>query len=254
MSEMCDAVLTCGGLGPTLDDVTMKAVARAIGRKVRVSEVLEDAIRRHFGEHLTAYHLKMACVPDGPETVLIEEKRGEGYPLVRCRNIYILPGVPSVVEKKWGAIREDLGRLMTPCLASEASSGNAGTGGASAQTTPGTVMSLDGNDEHDVRPMSSKSPKSLLRKTTEEIPFRTHEFRVRCEEASVAGAMEDIHQRFGRTVSIGSYPQEDGDTVLLHLESKDPEALALAQSSLRELLLEEIESKDDGSMELLGSS
>ena len=230
-------VLTCGGLGPTLDDVTMKAVAQAIGRKVSASPALEDAIRKHFGEHLTADHLKMAAVPDGPETVLIEHRGEDGrpsaYPLVRCRNIYILPGVPSVVEKKWGAIREDLSRLMTPSLASVSSAGRdidrMGGSAHSAETTPGTVMSLD----------ADQSP-PLERRTTREIPFSTHEVRVRCEdgvgEASVVKAMEDIDRRFGRTVSIGSYPEEDGDTVLLQLESKDQEALALAQDGLRDLL------------------
>jgi molybdenum cofactor synthesis domain-containing protein len=70
LSQKCDAVLTCGGLGPTLDDVTMKAVAQAIGRKVSTSSELEHAIRSHFGEHTTEHHLKMALVPDGPEVCI----------------------------------------------------------------------------------------------------------------------------------------------------------------------------------------
>lgn len=70
LSQKCDAVLTCGGLGPTLDDVTMKAVAQAIGRKVSTSLELENAIRSHFREHVTEHHLKMAFVPDGPEVCI----------------------------------------------------------------------------------------------------------------------------------------------------------------------------------------
>eukprot|EP00889_Picochlorum_renovo_P002664 jgi/Picre1/29694/NNA_005077.t1 len=110
LSAKCDAVLSCGGLGPTLDDVTMKAVAKAIGRKIVTSASLEKKIKAHFGDHVTKFHLKMAEVPDGPETILIDYMLRDGrpspYPLVRCRNIYILPGVPSIVEQKWSAVRE----------------------------------------------------------------------------------------------------------------------------------------------------
>ena len=231
LSQTCDAVLTCGGLGPTLDDVTMRAVAQAIGRKVSISSELENAIRTHFGEHVTAHHLKMACVPDGPETVMIPHKLRDGrpspYPLVRCRNIYILPGVPSVVEKKWDAIRDDLRSLMTPCLASASSAGG------SVTTTPEGIVSLDAEAATE-----GDSRKILQRKTTPEVPFKSCEFRVKCkDETTLAAMLDTVQKQFGNTVSIGSYPQNGGDSVLLSLESKDKGSLLLASSSLREQIV-----------------
>jgi len=228
LSQKCDAVLTCGGLGPTLDDVTMKAVAQAIGRKVSTSSELEHAIRSHFGEHTTEHHLKMALVPDGPETVMIPHKLRDGrpspYPLVRCRNVYILPGVPSVVEKKWDAIRDDLRSLMTPELAS-----------VSSATTPESAQSLEAK----AATVGEARKVHLQRKTTLEVPFKSCEFQVECrDEAALAALLEEVHSQFGN-VSIGSYPQEGGDSVVLSLESKDTSSLMEASTSLREMIVSE---------------
>ena len=214
LSARCDAVLTCGGLGPTLDDVTMKAVAKAIGRNIVTNVCLEEKVKAHFGENVTKHHLKMAEVPDGPETALIEYTLKDGrpspYPLVRCRNVYILPGVPSVVEQKWPAIRDDLAQLPT---------------GESIEQTK-----------------------------TEEVPFCSVLFRLQCsDEALIAEKMEEIQLRFSHEVSIASYPltdQSDNCTVALSLESKDALLLQKASNHLRSILdtqsiLSEHENNDD---------
>ena len=200
LSVKCDAVLTCGGLGPTLDDVTMKAVAKAIGRNIVKNISLEEKVKAHFGENVTKYHLKMAEVPDGPETALIEYKLKDGrpspYPLIRCRNIYILPGVPSIVEQKWPAVRDYLALLPTG--------------------------------------------ESVERVKTEEIPFSSVLFRLQCsDEALIAEKMEEIQSTFSHKVSIASYPltdQSDNCTVALSLESKDATSLQQASDHLRSIL------------------
>ncbi|KAI8102753.1 hypothetical protein M9434_005547 [Picochlorum sp. BPE23] len=208
LSSKCDAVLSCGGLGPTLDDVTMKAVAKAIGRKIVTSASLEKKIKAHFGDHVTKFHLKMAEVPDGPETILIDYMLRDGrpspYPLVRCRNIYILPGVPSIVEQKWSAVRDDLADLhSTSCHRSD------------------SQQSFD----------SLPSP---------EIPFSTVVIRLKIEdEAMVSQPMELIEQEYSEHVSIGCYPlsnQSDSCTVAMSLEGKDRAKVDQAQRHLMSLL------------------
>ena len=64
-SEACDIVLTAGGVGPTLDDVTMAAVADAFGVALGCHAELEHRIRAYFEGNVTQAHLKMAEAPTG---------------------------------------------------------------------------------------------------------------------------------------------------------------------------------------------
>jgi len=112
LSDAHDAVLTAGGLGPTPDDVTMRGVAEALGRHLVRHSDLEARIRSFFDGDVTEAHLKMAEVPTGSEVALLDYKHADGqtspFPLVRCRNVYVLPGVPSLVQQKWRAVKDDL--------------------------------------------------------------------------------------------------------------------------------------------------
>jgi len=87
-------VFTSGGIGPTHDDVTVGAVARALGRPLRRDLQLEAFIRagherwtgsREAPEAL----LRMADVPEGTELA------GGDFPLLRVENVVMLPGVPQ---------------------------------------------------------------------------------------------------------------------------------------------------------------
>ncbi len=120
-SEDYDAVITAGGLGPTPDDVTCLGIAEALGLQVGRHPELEAKIRAYFGGDATDAHLKMADVPMGPEIALIDYNQADGtaspFPLLKCRNIYVLPGVPSLVQQKWRAVKKD---LMLQCSAKPA--------------------------------------------------------------------------------------------------------------------------------------
>jgi molybdenum cofactor synthesis domain-containing protein len=101
-----DFVLTSGGVGPTHDDITMEAVARAFGRKVVTHPELERVIREHFTERL-AIGLKMAEVPEGAVLNAVGDLR---FPTVQVENVYILPGIPQIFEPKLMALA---GRFAT---------------------------------------------------------------------------------------------------------------------------------------------
>jgi molybdenum cofactor synthesis domain-containing protein len=90
-----DWVFTSGGVGPTHDDVTVAAVARALGRPVARSPELVGIIRaihreHHGGAEPPEAALRMADVPEG--TRLLGDT---GYPTLVAGNVVMLPGVPQ---------------------------------------------------------------------------------------------------------------------------------------------------------------
>lgn len=100
-----DYVFTSGGVGPTHDDVTIAAVARAFGRPVVSSPEIEELLREHLGERLTEGHLRMARVPEG--AVLLRGSRGR-WPTLRMDNVFVLPGLPEIFRRKLAALGEHL--------------------------------------------------------------------------------------------------------------------------------------------------
>ncbi|TMA35454.1 MAG: competence/damage-inducible protein A [Deltaproteobacteria bacterium] len=98
-----DVVFTSGGVGPTHDDVTMEGVARGLGRPVIRHPAIEGRLREYLKDKVNAARLKMAEVPEGSE--LIVDAR-LGFPTVKCENVYILPGIPEILEQKFAALRE----------------------------------------------------------------------------------------------------------------------------------------------------
>lgn len=102
-SAQFDYVFTTGGVGPTHDDVTIEAIARAFGRAVVRHPELEQLIRGFYRWESLEVNLKMAEVPEGAH--LITED-GLIFPMLAFRNIFIFPGVPEILRKKFSIIRE----------------------------------------------------------------------------------------------------------------------------------------------------
>jgi FAD synthetase len=103
MSEAYDLVLTSGGIGPTHDDLTIEGVAAAFELSIEHSESIEARIRRATGEELNESQRKMAQVPAGA-TLL--DGGDLWFPLVVVRNVYIFPGVPELLRKKFETARD----------------------------------------------------------------------------------------------------------------------------------------------------
>ena len=93
-----DAVIVCGGLGPTHDDLTREAIARVMGVGLRhdpaVAAVIEEMFARRQ-RRMAENNLRQALVPEG--AAVIEQTRGTAPGLV-CpvgdKVIYAVPGVP----------------------------------------------------------------------------------------------------------------------------------------------------------------
>ena len=106
LSSSHNFLFTSGGVGPTHDDVTMEGVASAFGVPVVSHPVLEDMLRRHFGERINDSHLRLALVPQGARLL---SKPDSLWPATVIENVWILPGIPEVFRKKLGIVREHLG-------------------------------------------------------------------------------------------------------------------------------------------------
>jgi molybdenum cofactor synthesis domain-containing protein len=100
-SARCDYVFTSGGVGPTHDDITLAGVAEAFGVPLRRHPQLEGVLRDFYGARITDSHLRMAELPDGAELV-----GGSKWPTLRCRNVYVLPGVPDLLHRKFASVRD----------------------------------------------------------------------------------------------------------------------------------------------------
>ena len=98
-------VFTTGGVGPTHDDLTLEGVAMAFDRPLVENAGMVHHITETFAdrpEKKVAF-LKMALVPEG--TTLIQT--GDVFwPVYNVENVYILPGVPEIFRRQFGAIRD----------------------------------------------------------------------------------------------------------------------------------------------------
>ena len=100
-----DIVFTSGGVGPTHDDVTLLAVAKAFGRQLVRAEPFERLIRDYHGARATADHLRMADVPEGARLLANEQVR---WPTIVVDNVYVFPGVPEIFRMKFPVVRDEL--------------------------------------------------------------------------------------------------------------------------------------------------
>ena len=102
-----DLVITTGGLGPTVDDVTREAVARVTGRPLVLHEHLLDQIEAFFarlGAKMSENNRRQAFLPEGCIPIenpvgtapawIVEDEQG---------TIISLPGVPSEMRYLMGA-------------------------------------------------------------------------------------------------------------------------------------------------------
>jgi molybdenum cofactor synthesis domain-containing protein len=100
-----DYLFTTGGIGPTHDDISVDAVAAALGVPVVSHPRAEAILRGYYGDRITDARLRMARVPEGAE--LIENPR-TGAPGIRVGNIFMLAGVPAIMQTMLDALEGQL--------------------------------------------------------------------------------------------------------------------------------------------------
>ena len=135
--DRSDVIITSGGIGPTVDDVTRQAVADATGRKLVYSQELEAEIAARFsrfGRPMADNNKRQAYIPEGATPLtnpvgtapcyLSEDVNGRG-----C--IISLPGVPRELEhmmentviplliERMGGIKVTRVRVLRTCAVGE---------------------------------------------------------------------------------------------------------------------------------------
>lgn len=121
MLDEADAVIMCGGLGPTHDDLTREAIADVMGVDLHLDEDVADVIRYLFTSRnrtMPENNLRQAMVPEGAS--IIPQTRGTAPGLI-CpvtidtpsgpveRVVYAVPGVPHEMREMYErAILPDL--------------------------------------------------------------------------------------------------------------------------------------------------
>ncbi|MDP9421739.1 MAG: molybdopterin-binding protein [Pseudomonadota bacterium] len=95
LRQSYDYCFTTGGIGPTHDDITVDAVAKALGVPVVVHPAARAILERYYEGRggLNEGRLRMARVPEGAE--LIENKMS-GAPGIRIGNLFLMAGVPHI--------------------------------------------------------------------------------------------------------------------------------------------------------------
>jgi molybdenum cofactor synthesis domain-containing protein len=90
-----DYLFTTGGIGPTHDDITVDAIADAIGVPVVVHPKARAVLEAYYETRggVNEARLRMARVPEGAELI---ENRMSGAPGIRHGNIFIMAGVPHI--------------------------------------------------------------------------------------------------------------------------------------------------------------
>ncbi|MBV8237468.1 MAG: competence/damage-inducible protein A [Sphingomonas sp.] len=90
-----DYLFTTGGIGPTHDDITVDAIAAALGVGVVHHPAAVAVLERYYATRggATEARLRMARVPEGAELI---ENRMSGAPGIRIGNLFIMAGVPHI--------------------------------------------------------------------------------------------------------------------------------------------------------------
>ena len=91
-----DYLFTTGGIGPTHDDITADAVAKAFGVGIgEDARVIAMMLERYPPGELTPARRRMARIPDGADLIENPVSKAPGF---RIGNVIVMAGVPSVMQ------------------------------------------------------------------------------------------------------------------------------------------------------------
>lgn len=98
LRERYTYVFTTGGIGPTHDDITADAIARAFGRPIDIDSRALEILQNHYamtGHELNAARLRMARIPQGAGLIENPVSKAPGF---RLENVFVMAGVPAIMQ------------------------------------------------------------------------------------------------------------------------------------------------------------
>ncbi|SNX68923.1 molybdenum cofactor synthesis domain-containing protein [Cereibacter ovatus] len=93
-----DHVFTCGGIGPTHDDITAEAIAAAFGVPIAIRQDAHDLLAAHYartGLEFNEARQRMARIPDGARLIENPVSAAPGFTL---GNVHVMAGVPNIFQ------------------------------------------------------------------------------------------------------------------------------------------------------------
>ncbi len=102
-----DYLFTTGGIGPTHDDITVDAVAEALGVPVVIHPEARALLERYYADKggVNEGRLRMARVPEGADLI---PNRMSGAPGIRRGNVIVMAGVPHITAGMLDALTGEL--------------------------------------------------------------------------------------------------------------------------------------------------
>jgi len=101
-------VFTTGGIGPTHDDITADAVAKAFGVKLPINDearAMLEARWKQTGTEVNEARLRMARIPEGGTLIVNSVSAAPGF---RIGNVHVMAGVPKIMLAMLEAIAPTL--------------------------------------------------------------------------------------------------------------------------------------------------
>ncbi|MGO9048174.1 MAG: competence/damage-inducible protein A [Xanthobacteraceae bacterium] len=137
-------VFTTGGIGPTHDDITADAVAKAFGVSIdyhpRAVEILRERLAQTGGE-MNEARMRMTRVPAGGELVLNKISAAPGF---RIGNVIVMAGIPQVMQAMLEYVTPQLktgAKMLSDSVRADCREGDIGTElGAIAKAHPDVII------------------------------------------------------------------------------------------------------------------
>ncbi len=98
----CDIIITTGGLGPTMDDLTKDAIAKALDKPMILDEESRDTIENFFSmihKDMTINNMRQAYFPEG--SIILKNPNGTAPGCIvenNGKSIIVLPGPPMEMQ------------------------------------------------------------------------------------------------------------------------------------------------------------